>query len=281
MAQLKKLAQPLSTIQDDPPHYNGSWAREEVKKANVIWGYDTVRDRMTLFYGKDFLERIINEDGDEDTYPIQKVFEYDQRTDSLAWLVAAVQVLKGSDCYEAGIGGPCHPDLPQPDMSDTESDGMFWHYTHGDKAKSILADGLIRTTAVYIEEKERPVAWFSSEPYWEPTANKMRLPKAVIERGVVSSDDPRRTVGMMELFGQAGIYRFGVAEETAPLTWGDFKSQSGISNRMARGLEKAATDQGAYVDKWRASFEDIPRTAWARVDRFDGDKWVPMELAPV
>ena len=50
-----------------------------------------------------------------------------------------------------------------------------WHYTTGTKLDLILAGGVLRPTDSYIPDDEKPILWFSSDAFWEPTANKMIL----------------------------------------------------------------------------------------------------------
>ncbi len=96
-AERKAEAVPVRTLEDPK-------VREWVKDAAVVLGLDTSRDELVLFYGRETLE-MINRTGVADSLPVA-VLSYDQRTDELEFLIAAVRVLKGSDCYDGGEVGP-------------------------------------------------------------------------------------------------------------------------------------------------------------------------------
>jgi hypothetical protein len=49
---------------------------------------------------------------------------------------------------------------------------LAWHYTTGSNALLIFESGVLRPTSLYVAPPEKPVLWFSTTPYWEPTASK-------------------------------------------------------------------------------------------------------------
>jgi hypothetical protein len=61
---------------------------------------------------------------------------------------------------------PPSPDPPQ----------QIFHYTTGTRLKQIINSGVIRPTTAKIEPHEKPVAWFSTQDQWEPTATKVPIP---------------------------------------------------------------------------------------------------------
>lgn len=50
---------------------------------------------------------------------------------------------------------------------------MLYHYTIGIRMKNILAEGVIRPATAHVPKGERAVVWFSANPQWEETANKL------------------------------------------------------------------------------------------------------------
>jgi hypothetical protein len=73
--------------------------REEVCRAGIIVGRDPRTGAGSLFYGKEMLEDIAK--GRQHEFGPQRAvaFLLDFRTIELEYLIAAVQVLKGSCCY--------------------------------------------------------------------------------------------------------------------------------------------------------------------------------------
>jgi hypothetical protein len=91
-AGLSKSAMSLDALADPD-------CRNHVAEADVIWGVKTSTGEPTLFYGKSFLDEII-QSGKARTAKIMS-FWYDPATTQLEYLIAAVSVLKGSHCYES------------------------------------------------------------------------------------------------------------------------------------------------------------------------------------
>jgi hypothetical protein len=99
--------------------------REEVravmKVADVIYGHDEAQGgKPVLFFGREALERIATA-GREEFLSVFRV-SYDSRTTQLEYLAAAVEVLKGSCCYQ--------PSGPQPKVLEFQfSDGSIETHT--------------------------------------------------------------------------------------------------------------------------------------------------------
>lgn len=150
----------------------------------------------------------------------------------------------------------------------------LFHYTTADDEHlgSILRDGVIRPTAILIENGERPAAWFSAEPWWEPTATKwVRNSKGNLEQ-------PSEN----ELAWLCGLARIQVRVGAAPHTWKDFKARAGASPKFVRLLERSASIQGARPWLWRVSFEAVPMAEWIRVEQRHGDgPWIDVAVPGV
>lgn len=113
----------------------------------------------------------------------------------------------------------------------------------------------------------RPVVWFSVAEPWEPsTAIKVRGPDGTMQF-VRDIDENARRGG--------GLFRVGVAPETAPISWTDYRKggfdRPDVCNRMA----KAARDLRADPQNWWASDVPVPRALWTAVEEWKGGAWVP------
>ena len=142
---------------------------------------------------------------------------------------------------------------------------LIWHYTVGSSFTSIIEDGLIRPATGYIPVGERPIVWFSTEQFWEPTVSKgLRLEDGTIE-----------DLGMTRLLElNFPLFRIGVDPEVAPYTWSDLKSLSGMSSDVARSLKSTAKARGANPSRWRGTFDPVSSDQWKTVEYLKDGNWV-------
>lgn len=139
----------------------------------------------------------------------------------------------------------------------------IWHYTVGVRLRSILRDKLIKPATAGVPAGERPVVWFTTNPEWEPTANK-----GVVRYG--------KTVWLTRAETEAeggGLFRIEVAPETAPYGWEEFKRLSGITEREEKRLARRAREWGSDYHDWRVSFEPVGADKWARIETRNRDRW--------
>ncbi len=146
---------------------------------------------------------------------------------------------------------------------------QVFHYTVYQVLQEILESGEIKTTAILIGKKEKPAVWFSSNPDWEESANKpvrniktRKLSRPLSRNGLLKKGFPPVRIEV---------------EPTLPfLNWGEFKRKSGISKRMARGLEIVARRDGAKPEEWLALFSPVGAEHWLAIEIWDGKRWVDM-----
>jgi hypothetical protein len=142
---------------------------------------------------------------------------------------------------------------------------MLWHYTFGHNYQRILADQAIKPMATYVAMEACPVVWFSRNQIWEAAATK----------GLVK-DDGTVTNFTMEELGQhgGGLYRIGVAQETAPHNWDDFVRIGGIARDVVTELRRIAKKSNASRKDWFASFEPVKQSKWLALEVLVNHKWV-------
>jgi hypothetical protein len=147
---------------------------------------------------------------------------------------------------------------------------LVWHYTTVDCFKRIVRDGVLRPATAAVPQHERPVVWFSTNEYWEQSANK-----------ALQMSDGRLIA--LDMKGTAkhggGLIRIGVAPERAPHTWNEMRRVARIDRRMARALMHVARRDGADPQQWRGSLEPVSRADWVAVEVFVSGAWVPVNLA--
>jgi hypothetical protein len=143
-----------------------------------------------------------------------------------------------------------------------------WHYTIRDRLEMIVRSGVILPATAYVDKSEKPIVWFSTNPWWEETANKW----------LADPDGSIRALDMMEThaFG-GGLVRIGVAPETAPHDWQALKNLSGMHSKTAAGLYSIAVGRGARPGEWWGTFDPVPQDDWIALEFFDGSRWNPVE----
>lgn len=95
----------------------------------------------------------------------------------------------------------------------------------------------------------------------------------VWKRWIPDDGVPARKLYMDGLHKVYGIYRIGVAPETAPLTWDDIKALSGMPAVDAGPPSARSPKRGANLKEWRGSFDPVSRDHWLAVEKFDGFNW--------
>lgn len=132
-------------------------------------------------------------------------------------------------------------------MSKNQTPILAWHYTLGANLLRILESGYIlpfdrEDTPVV----ELPVAWFSVNQRFEPSAAK---------RLEVNGVAQAPTLAMMRQFGN-GVYRLGMAPRQ--LLGGEaLRRQARINKERWRELSKTAQECGADVSDWFGAVDPV------------------------
>jgi len=144
---------------------------------------------------------------------------------------------------------------------------MLWHYTVGENWELIRENGVLIPgfNNPFIPKGERPANWFTTNQEYESTIGKVYYCDGRIV-GYTTRQDLIDDCG--------GLVRIGVAPETAPHDWNEFKRLSGIQPKLARGLYNSAIEQGSRPRDWRVTFDPVPQSAWLSVEFWNG-AWRP------
>ena len=139
---------------------------------------------------------------------------------------------------------------------------MLWHYTTVDALKQIVTSGAIRTNEIVVIPGQKQAVWFTLSSTWEETAN--------VSYGCLGQVTDLDRQGTFEHFGLA---RIGVATETAPHTWQDYKRLGGVKGDYAQQLYNVGVARGSRIRNWRVSFADVPQSQWLVIEVWDGEHW--------
>jgi hypothetical protein len=145
---------------------------------------------------------------------------------------------------------------------------MAWHYTTGLHFMRIVESGILdprRSVAVY----ERPILWFSVQPYWEPTACK-----SAVRQGELV------TLSMRETFDAGrGLTRFGVPKRRL-VAWPKIGRQAGLRDADVAALERTGIQQGSDPTDWLGTLKPIRLRECRQIEvmRADFSGWEPVPV---
>src|ERR1700741_1052892 len=129
---------------------------------------------------------------------------------------------------------PDYKQIPDPAQAPVRKLLIAWHYTIGLKLPLIRESGCLRPTDTGIGPSERPVLWFSTAPYWEPTSAKG-----------LATGGASRTLSMQENAEMGeGLYRFGLPACTL-IRWPEIGKRAGMRAAMRNALMRVGRQQGA------------------------------------
>ena len=157
--------------------------------------------------------------------------------------------------------------IPAPPHTGPDPAGNIYHYTTGQKLRSIINSECIKPTTAKIEPHEKPVAWFSTSPQWEPTATKVSIP------GVQGQIETAKA--------QGGLVRITVPGTCAPYVFPQLPPIAGTSPQACIGLLLAGLELGSEPNTWRFTPTPVPTALFREIEFFDfaSNQWLAVDLA--
>ena len=158
--------------------------------------------------------------------------------------------------------------------------GLVWHYSNGLAIPKILEEGVIRLATAGIKPPERGVAWFSTNPIWEPSANRgnMLIKKQEYQPGLISvaTKDIKVTKFDPDEMDKAfhGRFRIGIAPEHAPHDWKALKKLARIPKEIALSMETNDHAEWGNPAEWRGTLVPVTRSMWRTVEKLERGIWV-------
>ena len=142
-----------------------------------------------------------------------------------------------------------------------------YHYTTGLKLRSIINSGCIKPTTAKVDRNEKPVAWFSTSPEWEPTATKVSI--------------PGKQGQLLTAKAQSGLVRISVPGTRAPHLFPQLPLIAGTSPQACIGLLLAGLELGSDPNTWRFTSTPVPTALFREVEFFDfaSNTWLAVDLA--
>jgi len=157
--------------------------------------------------------------------------------------------------------------IPPPTTPPAPDPPVVHHFTTGVKLKQIINSGHIRPSTAHVPSNERPVAWFSTQDQWEPTASKSPIP------GLLGQIETAQA--------QGGLVRITVPGTCAPYVFPQLPLIAGTKPSVCIGLLIAGLELGSYPDTWRFTPTPVPTALFREVEFYDfaQDQWVAVDMA--
>ena len=146
-----------------------------------------------------------------------------------------------------------------------------FHYTIGSYLPKIIESGEIKLSEAGVRRPKEYAAWFSINPDWEETANKMYRTK-----------DGEMHFGTKETTHKlgGGLARIEIEPEASPFKWGHYVRKSKISKANGRRMLRAAFACGSSPASWRVSFNPVGKDKWLNIEMFNWETqaWEPYTI---
>ena len=157
--------------------------------------------------------------------------------------------------------------IPSPTSTGPDPPQVIYHYTTGSKLRAIINSGAIKPTTAKIEPNEKPVAWFSTQDQWEPTATKVPI--------------PGRQGQLLTAKAQSGLVRISVPGTCAPYLFPQLPLIAGTKPSVCIGLLIAGLELGSEPNTWRFTPTPVPTALFREIEFFDfaNDNWLAVDLA--
>ncbi|PTT22850.1 hypothetical protein DBR28_19420 [Chryseobacterium sp. HMWF028] len=142
----------------------------------------------------------------------------------------------------------------------------FYHYTPEFKLQTIIDSGEIKLATKSVgHKKEKPVAWVSSNEFWEHTATKM----AFIDGNI-------KQLTFEEQLRDIGCARIEVCS-TGIMSWAKLIHKAKMNPFIASIMEEKGIQMGGKPSEWYGSLNAIKKKNWSRAEVFRNGEWVLFE----
>ena len=153
----------------------------------------------------------------------------------------------------------------------------YFHYTKGCHLRSIVKDGMIKTTNKGCEKKQKPAAWLTKSPvrYAACRIGKVLNYQEVVVGQIYSSDGVDLVIVNNDCMKkEVGICRILISEDLPTISWAKYKYVSGISEQLYYAIESVSRSKGNPTGQWLCTFNPIPKKYWEAIEMYVDYQWV-------
>jgi hypothetical protein len=153
----------------------------------------------------------------------------------------------------------------------------YYHYTNGSRLGSILKDGIIKTSKILLDKKEKPATWLTKSPEWDLACNVgivKNTKELAVEQDYLSDEVRIETADYDYMKKEIGMCRILINESLPVISWAKFRYVSGVEWTSYYVIDECSRTSGSPVDKWICTFSEIPKKYWEGIEMFVDDQWV-------
>ncbi len=152
----------------------------------------------------------------------------------------------------------------------------YYHYTNGCHLPKIVKDGMIKTTKISFEKREKPSAWLTKSPEWDVACNVeivKNTKEIAVEQDYLSDEVEIETVDNDYMKKEMGMCRILINERLPVISWTKFRYVSGIEWTSYYVIDECSK-YTSPIGKWKCSFNPIPKKYWEGIEMYVDDQWV-------
>lgn len=153
----------------------------------------------------------------------------------------------------------------------------YYHYTKGCHLPSIVKDGIIKTSKVLLDKKEKPAAWLTKSPIWETACNigQVLNTNELVGGQTYSADEVQTITSSNDYMKkEIGMCRIVISDKLPVISWAKFKHVSRISEAYYDAIDTYSRSIGSPVDEWICTFKAIPKRYWEGIEMYVDEQWV-------
>lgn len=144
----------------------------------------------------------------------------------------------------------------------------YFHYTTETRLEEIIQSEKILLAKKSVGgKKEKPCAWVSTNPRWEPTATKL----------VMDEFGQTQRMTFKEQLKSFGCARIEV-ESKGLIPWKQIKKIANMNPKIANQMEYVGAELGAYQNDWYGSLSPIDINRWIRAEVYKDGEWVEYDV---
>jgi hypothetical protein len=147
---------------------------------------------------------------------------------------------------------------------------VLYHYTNGNKISSIIRSGIIISSPEKPKPREKSIAWLSSNPLWEKTANKI-----ILQNGISTLLNQTETS-----YYCRGLFRFVFDLSTYPgeiFQWPKLAVKARIPDGIKKRLVSRAKKASVKPEQWYGLIGNM-NIAHSKLEVYVDGTWMKISI---
>ena len=138
----------------------------------------------------------------------------------------------------------------------------YFHYTTEQNLSAIIASGKIKLTSAFIDIREKPCTWVSTNPQWEHSATKCQIINGFY-----------KSLTFEEQLKMGGCARIEV-KPIGLFKWSVLIHKIKMTKFIASMLAESGIEMGANPAEWYGSLNPIGTNRWIKAEVYRNGEWI-------